>query len=74
MMGSNTVGFNAPSRKAIYDQTMKAAGESSKSYEEFVTFDRTLNLNGAALRSTPGSLLLRPFASPVFVNRPLAIQ
>lgn len=74
MMGSNTVGFNAPSRKAIYDQTMKAAGESSKSYEEFVTFDRTLNLNGAALRSAPGSLLLRPFASPVFVNRPLAIQ
>ena len=70
MMRSNILGFNAPSRKALYDRTMKTATGASKStYEEFVEFDLR---NGGRTRSTavyvePG----KPFAHPRFVNKAL---
>ncbi|WP_221659518.1 BACON domain-containing protein [Bacteroides salyersiae] len=70
MMRSNILGFNAPSRKALYDRTMKTATGASKStYEEFVEFDLR---NGRRTRSTavyaePG----KPFAHPRLVNKAL---
>lgn len=74
MMGSNTLGFNAPSRKAICDQTLELSGESSGSYESFVAFDQTLSLDVKQLRAAAGVRLLRPFAAPVWTNRPLKMQ
>lgn len=70
MMRSNILGFNAPSRKALYDRTMKTGTGASKStYEEFVEFDlrnggRT---RSAAVYAEPG----KPFARPRFVNKAL---
>jgi beta-glucosidase-like glycosyl hydrolase len=39
MMNSNTEGFNAPSRKAIYDKIMERSLGKQMSYEEFAVFD-----------------------------------
>ena len=40
MMNSNTLGFNAPSRQAIYDMVMRRALGKEPTYEEFVEFDQ----------------------------------
>ena len=40
MMNTNTCGFNAPSRKAIYDMVMKRGENRETSYEEFTVFDK----------------------------------
>lgn len=71
MMNSNTCGFNAPSRKAIYDMVMKRGENQTPTYEEFVAFDlqhasQTQNLSRTSAQPH------RPFARPRFVNRPLS--
>lgn len=71
MMNSNTMGFNAPSRQAIYDMVMRRATGEEPSYESFVAFDQK---SASALRGetrasvAPSSARLAP---PRFVNRPL---
>lgn len=70
MMNSNTCGFNAPSRKAIYDIVMKRGENRTPSYEEFVTFDLSRSTQSQSLSRTSVQSH-RPFARPHFVNKPL---
>lgn len=74
MMRSNTHGFNAPSREAIYKRVMKTAyGANWKyNYEEFVEFDQAYlpQPTEAQSRST-SDVSMKPFAAPRFVNRAL---
>lgn len=70
MMNTNTCGFNAPSRKAIYDMVMKRGENRETSYEEFTVFDKqnpsdsqTFSRNSASTSSS------RQFARPHFVGK-----
>lgn len=73
MMNSNTTGFNAPSRKAIYDAVMRRGSSKTTTYEEFVTFDQPLQLQlRNAVRVTTLTQEGRAFARPRFVNRTLS--
>lgn len=70
MMNTNTCGFNAPSRKAIYDMVMKRGENRETSYEEFTVFDKqnpsesqTFRRNSASTSSS------RQFARPHFVGK-----
>lgn len=70
MMNSNTTGFNAPSRKAIYDRIMKEGGGVEPTYEQFAFFDlQTVSPLRLATRTavTPGT----PFAHPRLVDKAL---
>lgn len=70
MMNSNTVGFNAPSRKAIYDRIMKEGSEVTPTYEGFVAFDLQSNVQSRTVTraaTAPG----RPFAHPRFTDKAL---
>ncbi|WP_308762690.1 M64 family metallopeptidase [uncultured Bacteroides sp.] len=70
MMNSNTCGFNAPSRKAIYDMVMERGENRTPDYEEFVTFDQSRSTQ-AQSRSRTSTQSHRAFARPHFVNKPL---
>lgn len=75
MMRSNTHGFNAPSREAIYKRAMETAYGSNweYNYEEFVEFDLAHLPQPAEVQSRVSSYMvpMKPFAAPRFVNRPL---
>ena len=73
MMNSNTVGFNAPSRKAIYDRIMKEGDGIECTYEQFVAFDLRSNPQARTVTRTsvtPG----KPFAHPRLVDKALMIE
>ena len=72
MMNSNTSGFNAPSRKAIYDMVMKRAIQQEPTFEEFVAFDLDTgsNSNAVQVRAISASPM-RPFARPRFSGKAL---
>lgn len=73
MMNSNTLGFNAPSRQAIYDMVMRRALGKEPTYEEFVEFDQrsfSSTVQGQVRSSSAVSSVGR-LASPRFVGRPL---
>lgn len=73
MMNSNTLGFNAPSRQAIYDMVMRRALGKEPTYEEFVEFDQrsfSSTVQGQERSSSAVSSVGR-LASPRFVGRPL---
>lgn len=73
MMGSNTLGFNAPSRKAIYDRIMKEGAQMNPTYEQFVDFDLRSNPQVRTVTRTsvtPG----KPFAHPRLVDKALMIE
>lgn len=73
MMGSNTLGFNAPSRKAIYDRIMKEGAQMNPTYEQFVEFDLRSNPQVRTVTRTsvtPG----KPFAHPRLVDKALMIE
>lgn len=73
MMNSNTVGFNAPSRKAIYDRIMKEGDGIEYTYEQFVAFDLRSNPQARTVTRasvTPG----KPFAHPRLVDKTLMIE
>lgn len=73
MMNSNTVGFNAPSRKAIYDRIMKEGDGIEYTYEQFVAFDLRSNPQARTVTRasvTPG----KPFAHPRLVDKALMIE
>lgn len=63
MMSSNTVGFNAPSRKEIYDKVMERGVGVTPAYEEFVTFDMA---HKPTTRSVSSFTIIsgKPFARP----------
>lgn len=73
MMNSNTLGFNAPSRQAIYDMVMRRALGKEPTYEEFVEFDqRTFSSTvQGQVRSSSAVSSVGRLASPRFVGRPL---
>ena len=73
MMNSNTTGFNAPSREAIYDAVMRRGSGRTPTYEEFVTFDQPLQQQSRnTVRITTLTQEGRPFARPRFVNQTLS--
>ena len=69
MMNSNTEGFNAPSRKAIYDKIMERSLGTQMSYEEFAVFDLQNKSQTRSAKPTVGPS--KPFTRPHFVNRML---
>lgn len=74
MMRNNQHGFNAPSREAIYKRVMGLAyGDAwTYDYEEFVTFDQAHlphPAESAQTKAAEGGS--RPFATPVFADKPL---
>ena len=69
MMNSNTEGFNAPSRKAIYDKIMERSLGKQMSYEEFAVFDLQNKSQTRSAKPTIGPS--KPFTRPHFVNRML---
>lgn len=72
MMRSNTHGFNAPSREAIYKRIMKLAYGSlwTYDYETFVEFDRAHLPQPTYTRGTDAEPS-KPFAAPRFVGQEL---
>lgn len=68
MMNTNTCGFNAPSRKAIYDMVMRRGENREATYEEFTDFDIQNSSQVQTITRTSTSID-RPFARPHFVNK-----
>lgn len=70
MMNTNTCGFNAPSRKAIYDMVMKRGENRETSYEEFTVFDKqNPSENQTFSRNSVSTSSSRQFACPHFVGK-----
>ena len=70
MMNENTNGFNAPSRRAIYNRIMEDGTGNTPTYENFLTFDqqhRSLLSRGSV--STEKRI---PFARPRFVGKSIS--
>lgn len=72
MMNDNTVGFNAPSRRAIYNRVMEDGTGKTPTYEEFVAFDQSANTLQAKKSRSSAVKSGRPFARPRFMNKSLA--
>lgn len=70
MMNSNTTGFNAQSRRIIYNKVMKQSTGKEPDYEEFVTFDQQTQSSSRSV-SRSSSTGTKPFHRPHFVNRSL---
>lgn len=67
MMNDNAAGFNAPSRKAIYDRVMKEGTGNAPTYESFVDFDRqTSQVQKTRRPASPRKN--KPLARPRFVG------
>lgn len=68
MMNSNTCGFNAPSRKSIYEKVMKLGlSVEDVSYEDFVAFDKA-HLPEVSSAKYVRVETVRPLARPVWVR------
>lgn len=68
MMNTNTCGFNAPSRKAIYDMVMRRGENRETSYEEFADFD-SRNVSQVQTLTRTSNAISRPFTRPHFVHK-----
>lgn len=68
MMNTNTCGFNAPSRKAIYDMVMKRGENRETTYEEFADFD-SRNVSQVRTLTRTSNAISRPFTRPHFVHK-----
>lgn len=72
MMNSNTCGFNAPSRKSLYEKVMKLGeGMEQIDYEDFVRFDQSHHPASLSVKSSRLGGNMRPFTRPVWVGRNL---
>ncbi|MDO4165742.1 MAG: M64 family metallopeptidase [Bacteroides sp.] len=75
MMNSNTTGFNAPSRKAIYDRVMEEGAGLQPTYEQFVAFDISIGAIGQSLKTrstiTTSTSNNKRFARPQMTNKSL---
>lgn len=77
MMRSNTHGFNAPSREAIYKRIMRTAYGSiwEYDYETFVEFDQAHLPTPTETRTrATREEASRPFTPPVFTNKTISIK
>ena len=72
MMRSNIEGFNAPSRKSIYDRVMSTGLEKETTYEEFVNYDlqHKPQTRSTIFATSPG----KPFARPHLVKKALSFK
>ena len=70
MMNSNINGFNAPSRKAMYDMVMQRATEQEPTYEDFVTFDLPIQAQ-TRYTTRAASAMTKPLPRPHFVHKKL---
>lgn len=68
MMNTNTCGFNAPSRKAIYDMVMRRGENRETTYEEFADFD-SRNASQTQTLTRTSNAISRPFTRPHFVHK-----
>ena len=68
MMNTNTCGFNAPSRKAIYDMVMRRGENRETTYEEFADFD-SRNASQTQTLTRTSNAISRPFTRPNFVHK-----
>ena len=68
MMNTNTCGFNAPSRKAIYDMVMRRGENRETTYEEFADFD-SQNVSQTQTLTRTSNAISRPFTRPHFVHK-----
>lgn len=68
MMNTNTCGFNAPSRKAIFDMVMRRGENRETTYEEFADFD-SRNVSQAQTLTRTSNAISRPFTRPHFVHK-----
>ena len=76
-MRSNTHGFNAPSREAIYKRIMQTAYGSiwEYDYETFVEFDQAHLPTPTETRTrATREEASRPFNPPVFTNKTISIK
>ena len=73
MMNSNTTGFNAPSRKSIYDAVMERGAGRIPEYDEFVEFDKsTAGVQVAVSRNVSGPAVSgKRFSGPRFTEKSL---
>lgn len=74
MMNSNQTGFNAPSRKAIYDRVMEDGAGITPTYDEFVKFDISTGAISQSLQTrsaTTTNISNKRFSPPQFVNKSL---
>ncbi len=70
MMNNNVLGFNAPSRQAIYDRVMYMGYGTTATYEEFVTFDKGTSASASIrTRSTTTPTSRKPLPSPRVIIR-----
>lgn len=77
MMRSNTHGFNAPSREAIYKRIMQTAYGSiwEYDYETFVEFDQAHLPTPTETRTrATREEASRPFTPPVFTNKTISVK
>lgn len=68
MMNTNTCGFNAPSRKAIYDMVMRRGENRETTYEEFADFD-SRNVSQVQTLTRSSNAISRSFTRPHFVHK-----
>lgn len=68
MMNTNTCGFNAPSRKAIYDMVMRRGENRETTYEEFADFN-SRNASQVQTLTRTSNAISRPFTHPHFVHK-----
>ena len=68
MMNTNTCGFNALSRKAIYDMVMRRGENRETTYEEFADFD-SRNVSQVQTLTRSSNAISRPFTRPHFVHK-----
>lgn len=73
MMNTNTCGFNAPSRKAIYDMVMRRGENRETTYEEFADFD-SRNASQVQTLTRTSNAISRPFTHPHFVHKSINKQ
>ena len=72
MMNSNTTGFNAPSRKEIYDRVMENGENITPTYEDFVIFDTQHKPQQIREFIRVRAVAEKPFARPRLVKRTLS--
>ncbi len=72
IMRHNTLGFNAPSRRAIFNRVMEYCLGSTPTYDDFKAFDSTLD-SSSSDESENKALMVDfvPFGAPVVVNTAL---
>ena len=71
MMNSNKLGFNAPSRRSLYNKVMSLGMNAKPSYKEFVAFDVQHKPTTRSVATTFSTISRPPFARPRFANKTL---